>query len=357
VDADGFVGYWVDDAIPSSVPSTTSDGKLLVILSAANLDVLQIRTLEFVALTNIKKTAKELQTDGVARKEVNYRLQEAEEFLDETLNLSFSIGVNQQCWIQGHIETLNNITDFNSKLSDICDRVYHRSPILWNELINRRDLTSQGAKARRELIQAMLEHQYEERLGLEGYGPEVSVYYSLLEETGIHRQEDENWDFYPPSENSGLNFLWEAVENFCLAATEKSQSFDLLYQHLEMSADESAIAILRDQLQNLLQAGIPDLVVNGDLNHRLSGNLHISIPDIPNSAIIARVRHQLAISGGAACSSGAIAPSHVLQAMNLSENIIEGALRIGIGKFTTTEEIEKASSVIICAVNKIHQLF
>ncbi|WP_337885366.1 cysteine desulfurase family protein [Fischerella thermalis] len=128
-------------------------------------------------------------------------------------------------------------------------------------------------------------------------------------------------------------------------------------RQLEMSADESAIAILRDQLQNLLQSQIPDLVVNGDLNHRLSGNLHISIPDIPNSAIIARVRHQLAISGGAACSSGAIAPSHVLQAMNLSENIIEGALRIGIGKFTTTEEIETASSIIISAVNKIHQLF
>ncbi|WP_414542147.1 hypothetical protein [Nostoc sp. CCY0012] len=232
LDADGFVGYWVDETMPNSVPSTTKDGKPLVILSAANLDILRIRSLEFVALSNIKKTAKELQSDGVARKEVNYRLQEAEEFLDETLNQSFSIGVNQQCWIQGQIETLNNITDFNSKLSDICDRTYHRSTILWNELINRRDLTSQGAKARRELIQAMLEHQYEERLGLEGYGPEVSMYYSLLEETGIHRQEDDNWDFYPPLDNSGLNSLWEAVEDFCLAATETSQTFNLLYQHL-----------------------------------------------------------------------------------------------------------------------------
>ncbi|UKO97399.1 hypothetical protein [Nostoc sp. UHCC 0870] len=232
VDADGFVGYWVDETVPGAVPSITSDGKPLVILTAASLDILRIRTLEFVALSNIKKTAKELQSDGVARKEVNYRLQEAEEFLDETLNQCFSIGVNQECWIQGHTETLHNITDFNSKLSDICDRTYHRSTILWNELINRRDLTSQGAKARRELIQAMLEHQYEERLGLEGYGPEVSMYYSLLEETGIHRQEDDNWDFYPPLDNSGLNSLWEAVEDFCLAATETSQTFNLLYQHL-----------------------------------------------------------------------------------------------------------------------------
>ncbi len=127
-------------------------------------------------------------------------------------------------------------------------------------------------------------------------------------------------------------------------------------RQLEMKADEQAIALLRDRLQNLLLAKIPNLVVNGDLNNRLSGNLHISLPDIPNSAMIARVRHQLAISSGAACSSGVVAPSHVLQAMNLAENITEGALRIGIGKFTTQEEIQKASSVIISAVNGIHQL-
>ncbi|UKO97410.1 cysteine desulfurase family protein [Nostoc sp. UHCC 0870] len=126
---------------------------------------------------------------------------------------------------------------------------------------------------------------------------------------------------------------------------------------LEMERDESKIAVLRSQLQNLLQSKIPNLVVNGDLNNRLSGNLHISIPDIPNTAIIARLRHQLAISTGAACSSGIVAPSHVLQAMNLSENIIEGALRIGIGKFTTKAEIETASSLIINAVNAIHQIY
>ncbi len=128
------------------------------------------------------------------------------------------------------------------------------------------------------------------------------------------------------------------------------------WRRLEMEEDEQAIALMRNQLQNLLQSQIPDLVINGDLNNRLSGNLHISIPNIPNSAIIARVRHQLAISTGAACSSGIVAPSHVLQAMNLAENLIEGALRIGIGKFTTKAEIEKTSSLIINAVNKIQQL-
>ncbi len=124
-------------------------------------------------------------------------------------------------------------------------------------------------------------------------------------------------------------------------------------RQLEMEKDEQAIALLRDKLQNLLQEKIPKLVVNGDLTSRLAGNLHVSIPGIPNSAIIARIRDRLAISTGSACSSGVAAPSHVLRAMNLSEELIEGSLRIGLGKFTTEEEIKKSAEIISNAVVKI----
>lgn len=121
-------------------------------------------------------------------------------------------------------------------------------------------------------------------------------------------------------------------------------------RQLEMEEDERAIAAKRNRLQNLFLEKIPGLVINGDVTSRLSGNLHISIPDVPNSAIIARVRHQIAISTGAACASGVETPSHVLQAMGLASNLIEGALRIGIGKFTTTEEIEQTAEIISSAV-------
>lgn len=126
-------------------------------------------------------------------------------------------------------------------------------------------------------------------------------------------------------------------------------------RQLEMEKDEQAIAILRDKLQKLLQDNIPNLVVNGDINSRLAGNLHISIPGIPNSAIIARVRNQLAISTGSACSSGAAAPSHVLRAMNLSDDAIEGSLRIGLGKFTTDKEIETSAEILSHVVDLILQ--
>lgn len=124
----------------------------------------------------------------------------------------------------------------------------------------------------------------------------------------------------------------------------------------EMAVDEVEVGQKRDRLQALLQAQIPDLVINGDPQNRLAGNLHISFPGIPNSTIIARVRRQIAISAGSACSSGVEAPSHVLRSMNLSEPLVEGSLRIGLGKFTTESDITQAAEHISNAVLAISQL-
>lgn len=124
----------------------------------------------------------------------------------------------------------------------------------------------------------------------------------------------------------------------------------------EMAVDERVIGAKRDRLQFLLSDAIPSLVINGDLEHRLAGNLHISVPGVPNSAVIARIRHQLAISTGSACSSGVEAPSHVLRALQLPEDLVTGALRIGIGKFTTDDEIDRAAELLIRNIKAIQLL-
>ena len=124
---------------------------------------------------------------------------------------------------------------------------------------------------------------------------------------------------------------------------------------LEMEADEQAVATQRNLLQQLFMDNISNLVVNGDEANRLAGNLHISIPDVPNSAIIARVRSKLAISTGSACTSGVEAPSHVLRALGLSNDLIEGALRIGLGKFITDDDIHQAAEILATTVNQIRK--
>ena len=124
-------------------------------------------------------------------------------------------------------------------------------------------------------------------------------------------------------------------------------------RRLEMEEDERSIAIRRDHLASQLRQAIPGLIENGDLQCRLSGSLHVSIPGIPNGPVLARLHDRVALSSGSACTSGAEAPSHVLMAIGLEEELMESALRIGLGKFTTDEEIEVAATLIAEAVEAV----
>ena len=121
---------------------------------------------------------------------------------------------------------------------------------------------------------------------------------------------------------------------------------------VEMVNDERRVARQRNSLQQLLCDSIGDLCVNGAPEARLSGNLHVSIP-VPNTAVIARVRHRLALSTGAACSSGIEAPSHVLRAIGLPARLQDGALRLGLGKFTTDEDIRDAATLLSAATEHV----
>jgi hypothetical protein len=230
---DGLIAYWMEPTSPEP-PAYTVDGKPLIVVTTNHLELLKVRAQEFQALKAIQKDAPELQSDGVARREVKQRLVEAERLLDETLTQAFDWSEGQNnCWVEGESLEISHTKAFRAMLSDVCDRVYSQGLVLDNELINRRELTSQGAKARRELIEAILEHPDQERLGLQGYGPEVSMYFSVLEDTGIHRQEAGEWNFYPPHEDSGTWVIWQAIEAFCLKAKDKVQTLDLLYRQLE----------------------------------------------------------------------------------------------------------------------------
>jgi hypothetical protein len=87
-----------------------------------------------------------------------------------------------------------------TSLSKICDDLYPSSPKIWNELINRRNLSSQSAAARRNLIAAMLTRINQPQMGIEGYPPERSMYESLLLGGGLHQEvENGKWQITEPS--------------------------------------------------------------------------------------------------------------------------------------------------------------
>ena len=125
---------------------------------------------------------------------------------------------------------------------------------------------------------------------------------------------------------------------------------------IEMAADEHVIARRRNRLQARLEERIPGLLVNGDLDHRLAGNLHVSVPDVPSSTVVAHLSERVALARGSACASGVDAPSHVLTALGLQPAIVRGSLRMGLGRCNTDEEVDAAGEWIADTVDKARRL-
>ena len=111
------------------------------------------------------------------------------------------------------------------------------------------------------------------------------------------------------------------------------------------------VAMLRDRLQRLLFEVVDGLTLTAEGAPRLPGALHITQSKLPGDAVVARLRATVALSTGSACQSGAWGGSHVLQAIGLSDELAEGALRIGVGLFTTMDEIEQSSALIAAALH------
>jgi len=111
---------------------------------------------------------------------------------------------------------------------------------------------------------------------------------------------------------------------------------------MELEAEAVRMARLRDRLLARLRVDMPDLEVNGCLDRRLPGNLNISLPGVDADALVLALG-DVAVSTGSACASGALEPSHVLVALGLEPSRTTAAIRIGVGRFTTEAEIERAA--------------
>ena len=145
----------------------------------------------------------ELEGDSVARRELGARQAAAGSRLERAVGHCFDVassyGSAEWVW-SGQRRTFASARGLASALSDVCDAAYAEAPVVKNELINRRSLSSAAAAARRSLVERMLTHGAEERLGLEGYPPEASMYLSVLAASGLHGQRGHGWGFGPPAD-------------------------------------------------------------------------------------------------------------------------------------------------------------
>jgi len=122
----------------------------------------------------------------------------------------------------------------------------------------------------------------------------------------------------------------------------------------EMHEEHERILALRNRLLDGLN-DMEEVYVNGDIEHRVAGNLNISFNFVEGESLMMALR-DLAVSSGSACTSASLEPSYVLRALGLNDELAHSSLRLTVGRFTTEEEIDYAIEKIREAVEKLRKL-
>lgn len=120
----------------------------------------------------------------------------------------------------------------------------------------------------------------------------------------------------------------------------------------ERASESVRVGALRDRLWGRLRTGLAGVSLNGAAAPRLAGNLNVSFAGVRSSGLLPRLT-TLAVSAGSACRSGSPGPSRLLLDLGVPEDLAGSSLRIGLGRFTTDEEVTYAADVLIEAVTAL----
>ncbi len=120
----------------------------------------------------------------------------------------------------------------------------------------------------------------------------------------------------------------------------------------EMQSEGLRLTDYRARLLGALETAVGGVMFNGSALCRLPGNLSVCIAGVDAHQLIAMVP-ELAISTGSACASSGGHPSYVLKAIGLTDEEIRSSVRIGLGRFTTQDEVDKAADRLATAIGRL----
>jgi len=125
----------------------------------------------------------------------------------------------------------------------------------------------------------------------------------------------------------------------------------------ELPESSERLLKLRTRLLEGIQAEIADVVVNGDLERRVPGNLNVSFAGADGETLLLLLDQAgIACSTGSACQSGAADPSHVLLAIGLSKELANGSIRFSLGRSSSDEDVDEVLRVLPDAVERARKL-
>lgn len=131
----------------------------------------------------------------------------------------------------------------------------------------------------------------------------------------------------------------------------------------EMQEESARLATLRDQLETQFLEQLEAVRVNGSTTHRLAHVSNLSFRHVDAEALISTFNRRIAVATGSACSSASLEPSHVLQAMQLTDEWLKGSIRFSFGRFSKAEDVDATVAAIrkgvetLRAVSPVWEMF
>ena len=123
----------------------------------------------------------------------------------------------------------------------------------------------------------------------------------------------------------------------------------------EMAAEAEKLGKLRDRFLARIRERLPEVYMNGDEKSRIPGNLNLSFAYVEGEGLMMGIK-DLCVSSGSACTSASLEPSYVLRALGVDIEMAHTSLRIGIGRFTTEQEVDYAVEHLVQAVQRLREM-
>lgn len=226
------VRYYDDGQVEPLDAFSQSDGELLLAVSE-NTSVPSLASSDVEAkpvviaipsdVAELSESAREVRAvllaledpavveDWVARRELGERLAQTRVTFDQTSSRTFSAASCRWILLDSGDGVELEAGRGSSALSHACDLVYRSTPTVGNEMLNRTELTTQGANARHRLLEGMIERADERYLGFVGYGPEMAMYLSVLDRTGIHVSTRDTFKTFDMPAEKSLKVAWKIM--------------------------------------------------------------------------------------------------------------------------------------------------
>jgi cysteine desulfurase len=131
-----------------------------------------------------------------------------------------------------------------------------------------------------------------------------------------------------------------------------AKAFELCLAEIKVASKRESH--LRDHLTRHLLSELDKSFLNGHPEKRLPGNISLTFQGVLADAVMLAVP-ELALSSGAACSSGGTEPSAVIQALGRTRDDAKSTIRLGLGRFTTEDDVELAIKALVRAVTKLRK--